>query len=162
MRYQPNNCIPKVMARSKSGADEVELAIEFPGCNVTGNWDIGFNFELKSGHSVVRGYAYAKLLDVASFAERIEKVNSGSQMLDRIPNTSDKQLMLCLWAFFRDIHSCRNKKLDVIFNLPGHWFSMAYGDGSYEEGFVVKVWDRGLRIGTPSIYLPIGIIIALI
>jgi hypothetical protein len=162
MRFQPNNCIPKIMARRKCGADEVELATEFPGCDVTGNRELGFNFDLKSGHSVVRGCAYAKLLDVASFAERIEKVNSGSQMLDPIPNTSDKQLMLCLWAFFRDIHSHRDKKLDVVFNLPGHWFSMAYRDDSFEEGFMAKVWDSGLRVGTPGIYLPIGIIIALI
>jgi hypothetical protein len=70
--------------------------------------------------------------------------------------------MLCLWAFFRDIHSRRNKELDTLFCLLGHWFSMAYGDDSFDEGFMAKVWDRGLRVGTPGIYLPIGIIIALI
>jgi hypothetical protein len=55
MRFQPNNCVPKVMARSKCGADEVELAIEFPGCDITENQELGFNFDLKCGHSVVRG-----------------------------------------------------------------------------------------------------------
>ena len=64
-------------------------------------------------------------------------------------------------GLFRDVHSRRNRDLDVLFGLSGHWLLLAYGEDQYEEGFMAKVWDKGLRIGSPGIYIPLGIIIAL-
>jgi hypothetical protein len=39
---------------------------------------------------------------------------------------------------------------------------LAYGEDQFEEGFMAKVWDKGLRVGSPGIYIPLGIKMALI
>jgi len=160
IRYQPNRKIPRALAKLKTDADAIELAKHFPDFDVMGNRLAGFQFDVTSHHSIVRGCGYAQSMVKHDFGGRIEKINTGAQVSQ---GTSYNQLQLCLWTFFKDLHANRNPALDEVFSLPGSWFTLACAGPDYlEEGYMACVWKNGSRLGVPGIYIPMGIILGLV